>query len=261
MKIEVLISTMNQKDMKLIQKMNIKTDALIVNQSNHIDYEEINLKNNIIRMFTFNEKGIGRSRNNALMRATGDICLLADDDMVYEDNYIESVLDAFKRNPKADLILFNVPSNNTERPTANIFKNSRINYFNFMRYGAVNIAFRKYSILKANVYFSLLFGGGSVFSAGEDSLFLYECLKKGLLIYSDTAKIATVFQDTSTWFNGYNEKYFFDKGVFFTALSRNKATILMLQFLIRKYSLYKDSISPLDAYKRMVEGMKYYKTN
>lgn len=259
MKIEVLISTMNQSDMTLINRMKINTDAIIINQSNSNSYEEINYKSNLIRMYTFNETGIGKSRNNALMRATGDICLLADDDMVYSKSYKETVCNAFQENPRADIILFNVPSKNNERQTVNIKKNSRVNYLNFMRYGAVNIAFRRSSILKANVNFSLLFGGGAIYNAGEDSLFLFECLKKGLTIISNTAKIADVDQETSTWFNGYDDKYFFDKGVFFTCLSNNLAHILILQFLVRKYTMYKDTISFFKAYRDMVEGMKYFR--
>lgn len=261
MKIEVLISTMNEKDMKLINRMNIRTDAIIINQSNFLDFEEINLESKKIKMFSFNERGIGKSRNSALMRATSDICILADDDMVYVDNYEEIILNAFMKNPKADIILFNVPSINNERPTVNIKKNNRIRLLNFMRFGAVNIAFKRNSILKANVNFSLLFGGGAEYSAGEDSLFLFECLKKGLLIYSNTDKIADVYQDSSTWFDGYSRKYFFDKGVFFAALSKKYSYFLILQFAIRKYSLYKKDISFRNACKYMFKGIKHFNNN
>ena len=43
---------------------------------------------------------------NALMRADADICLFADDDMVYEDNYVEIIENAFRDNPYADVIVF-----------------------------------------------------------------------------------------------------------------------------------------------------------
>ena len=38
---------------------------------------------------SFTERGVGLSRNNALMRASADICLFADDDIIYENNYKE----------------------------------------------------------------------------------------------------------------------------------------------------------------------------
>lgn len=261
MKIEVLISTMNQKDMQLINKMNINTDAIIINQSNFFNFEEVEMDDKVIKMFSFNERGIGKSRNNALMRSTGDICLLADDDMIYVDNYENIVLEAFRENPKADIIVFNVPSKNIERPTVKITKNTKLNFMNLGRFGAVNIAFKRNSILKANASFSLLFGGGAEYSAGEDSLFLFDCLKKGLLIYSSTKKIADVNQDTSTWFEGFNKKYFFDKGVFFASLSKWFSYFLTLQFALRKYSFYKNEISFKDACKYMLNGIKHFNSN
>ena len=108
MKIEVLVSTMHQKNTDLINKMNLKTDAIIINQTDNTDYNEISLKEYKVRMFSFNERGVGLSRNSALMRSDADICVLADDDMVFCDDYEEAVKTAFKDNPEADLIIFNL---------------------------------------------------------------------------------------------------------------------------------------------------------
>lgn len=255
MVVETLVSTMHQKNLDIVNKMNIQTKAIIINQCDSYGYIEDDIRS--VQMYSFNEKGIGKSRNNALMRATGDICVLADDDEVFVDNYETIIKQAFLNNPKADLILFNVPSTNKERPTVNIIKNKKVNSFNFMKYGAVNIAFKRESILKANVYFSLLFGGGAKYSAGEDTLFIHTCLEKGLNIFSDTAKIASVKQESSSWFSGYNEKYFFDKGVFFASLSKKMAYALILQYAIRKHSLYKKDVSFKYALRYMIRGVKY----
>ena len=40
MRIQILVATMNQTDYSLIEKMNIKTDAIIGNQCNHNNIEE-----------------------------------------------------------------------------------------------------------------------------------------------------------------------------------------------------------------------------
>lgn len=258
MEIDVLVSTMHQKDLSLVDKMNITTNAIIINQCDRNSFNERNDNNRTIKMYSFNERGVGKSRNNALMRSTADICILSDDDVVYLDNYKETIIKAFENNPKADIIMFNVPSLNDDRPTINITKNAKVNRLNFMRYGAVNIAFKRQSIISVNVYFSLLFGGGAKYSAGEDSLFIYECLKKGLNIYSNTSKVAYVLQDSSTWFGGFNEKYFFDKGVFFASLSKTMAYVLLMQFAIRKHHLYKNEISFTNACKCMLRGVKQY---
>lgn len=257
MKLEVLLSTMNQNDLSIIQKMNIKGNAIIINQCNRIEYEELVEKSQIVKMYSFHEKGVGLSRNNALMRASGDICLFADDDVVYNDEYEEIILDAFKNHPDADVLIFNMNSLDCGGP-AEIRKRSRVGYFNFMRYGTVNIALRRESIHKANIYFSLLFGGGAKYSAGEDSLFLYECIKKGLKIYTAPSYIGTVSNEVSTWFKGYNRKYFYDKGVFFANLSKVLSPFLIWQFVIRKHKIFKDEMGSLKALKYMFEGRKEF---
>ncbi|WP_454861528.1 hypothetical protein [Peribacillus frigoritolerans] len=125
-----------------------------------------------------------------------------------------------------------------------------------MRYGAVSIAFRRESVIRSNVFFSLLFGGGAKYSAGEDTLFLFECLKKGLKIYTNTAQIATVSQEDSTWFKGHNKKYFYDKGILFTSLSKKLSYLLILQYAIRKYNLYKNELGMVQAIRYMIEGRR-----
>lgn len=259
LKIEVLVSTMNRKQFSLIKKMNLLTDSVIINQTNSKKmeyYVEKREEGNLHRIYNVNDIGIGKSRNLALNNAEGDICILTDDDVEFVNDYEKKILKAYELNPDADLILFNVPSKNSKRPTVSINKNHKINYFNFMKYGAVNCTFKKLSIQNKKIEFSLLFGGGAKYSSGEDTLFLKDCLSKKLKIVAVTDIIAEVEQKESTWFNGYNEKYFFDKGVFFRKLNPKLSLALCLQFAIRKHSLYKKEISFVEALKFMRIGMK-----
>lgn len=212
MNLQVLISTMNQKDHYLLEEMNIQSDAIIINQSNTNDFEEFEFRNNNIKLYSFKERGIGLSRNNALMRATTDIGLFADDDVIYNENYKKIIIDTFEKNPDADVIIFNVPSLNPEINFKDIKKVHRVRLYNCLKYGAVRIAVKIESVRRANIYFSLLYGGGAKYSAGEDSLFLIEAIKKGLKVYATPQKIGEVKQESSTWFKGYNDKYFIDKG-------------------------------------------------
>ncbi|OME82316.1 hypothetical protein BK120_15830 [Paenibacillus sp. FSL A5-0031] len=257
MKLQVLVSTMHQNDFSIIDKMNLKSNTIIINQCSRNEYSEYEDENMQVKMYSFNERGIGLSRNNALMRSNADICLLADDDVIYNDGYGTLIIEAFENNPNADIIMFNVPSLNMNRVgSLNNKKEHRVNYTNFMRYGAVRIAFRRESVIKANVYFSLLFGGGAKYSSGEDTLFINDCLKKGLKIYTSASQIGIVKQESSTWFNGYNKKYFFDKGVFFKLLSNKWSIFLIIQFAIRKYSLYKNDTGLKEAIKYMLDGRR-----
>lgn len=255
--LEVLVSTMHQSDLEIVNRMNIRTDAIIINQCDRNDYLQYEDGAKRIKMYSFDEKGVGLSRNSALMRATADICLMADDDVVYDDGYENVVLDAFKNNPRADMIMFNVPTLNKDRKDdLNIQSHARVNFTNFMRYGTYCIAFRRESVIRANIYFSLLFGGGAKYACGEDTIFIADCLKKGLKIYSNPARIGTVKQEESTWFKGYNEEYFFDRGVLHKNLFKRLSALINVQFAIRKYNLYKSDMDFWGAIRHMNRGSR-----
>ena len=55
------------------------------------------------------------------------------------------------------------------------------------------------------------FGGGCIYSSGEDSLFLKACFERGLKVYSNAYVLGSCCKDVSSWFRGFNEKYFYDK--------------------------------------------------
>src|SRR5699024_7306897 len=164
MNLQVLIATMDQEDHSLLKKMNIQSDAIVGNQTTVNKVEEFTYNNHQIKYLSFSEKGVGLNRNNALMRAEADICLLADDDMIYVDNYPEIVKKQFEENPKADVIIFNLYE---EKPSRYIINNKfKVNFMNYMRFGAARIAFRTNSITKNGIYFNQHFGGGTEYSSG-----------------------------------------------------------------------------------------------
>lgn len=258
MTLQVLVATMSQTDHSLLEKMNIQSDAIIGNQCDRNEIEEFYYNGYKIKYLSFNERGVGLNRNNALMRATADISIIADDDLLYVDNYNRIIEEQFKKNPDADVIIFNLIE---KKPSRYIIKEKhRINYKNYMRYGAARIAFRTKSITKNGICFNLHFGGGTEHSAGEDTLFLTDCLKKSLKIIAVPIDIAYLTEErNSTWFEGYTDKFFKDKGVLFYHISKRWAKPLCLQFAIRRRNMFKGNKTVLEAYKLMLEGIKEFK--
>lgn len=256
MTLQVLVAAMHQMDHSLLERMHIQSDAIIVNQCNRNEFEEFRYNESNIKFISLKERGVGLSRNNAIMRATADVCLFADEDVTYLDNYDEPILKAFADKPKADIILFNVPSKTPERPTFVITTSSRVRWYNCLRYGAVKIAVRSERLRQANIYFSLNFGGGAKYSAGEDSLFIAECLKKHLRVYTDPTVIGYVSQLKSSWFEGYTDKYFIDKGVFYYCLSKRWAWLLCLQFALRHRRMFIAEKSVKEAIRLMLVGTR-----
>ena len=188
MKVEVLASVMNASLRETVQHMNLQSDAVIINQCDRLGQEEMQISQEngearTIRFYSFPDRGIGRSRNEAILRARGDICLFSDADIVYEDGYETAILAEFEKNPQADMIIFNIEVEESRR-TYHITERKRVHWYNCGRYGAVSFAVRRDSLLASGSTFSLLFGGGAKYSNGEDSLFLTEFIQKGYKVYT-----------------------------------------------------------------------------
>lgn len=215
---QILVSTMKQADFSIYSSMNLNSDAIIVNQGDKNLYEHALICDNDVLMYSFAERGVGLSRNSALMRASADILEFADDDMIFVDGYQELVIEEFEKHPEADAILFSVQSLNCDRPLLPIKKFSRVRRIEALKYGCARLAVRREKIVYNNVMFSLLFGGGAKYGSGEDTIFLQDCVKSGLKVYKSPVLVATVKQESSSWFGGYTDKYYKDKGALFAAI-------------------------------------------
>ena len=259
MKLEVLVSTMNKEDLSLVNEMNIKSDVLIINQSPVVVKDlEVKKKFNA-RMLSFNEKGLSKSRNQALQNAQGDICLIADDDVRYHDDYVDKVINAHKEYVDYDIIVFAVPTTNTDREKKYYRSKKRMGYVRSLKIASFEISFKRTSIIDNNIKFNEEFGAGSgQYSMGEENIFIYQCLKKGLKILYLPIEIGLVTHEESTWFFGYNEKYFMDKGACYAAMSPKFAHLIALQFAVRKYFIYKKSVTLRKACGKMFTGIKGY---
>ena len=228
-KLQVLVATMHQTDLSLVEKMNLRCSAVIANQA---DREQIQTQG-AVKMITTATRGVGLNRNIALLAADGDILLFADDDMVYEDDMPQMVTSAFRDHPEADVLIFGIDITKDGRITERRrLKNRRIRLWNAMRYGAVRIAVRRQALLRHNIMFHQMFGGGCPFSAGEDSLFLKACLDHGLKVYGHEYSLGQCCKDSSSWFVGYNEKYFYDKGVLVRKLFPRSCHVMALYFAV-----------------------------
>ena len=159
MELEVMLSTMNLKNKeemkKLINQMKITTPVVIINQITEKiplwDYQEKN-----IRLYSFPEKGLSKSRNRAMHKLNKDIGILADDDVQYRENYKQIILDAYHTHPDADIIAFYVETKSEERKIKKQ-KNHKVNWVTAMRIQSPQITFRMSSIQKQDLQFNETF--------------------------------------------------------------------------------------------------------
>ena len=232
--LEVLVATTGQTDKSLIKKMNLRCDAVIANQADINDICVETTDNKRIKTITTTTRGVGINRNIAILASDADILLFADDDVKYNDDYVENVLKAFIENPNAEMMIFgmNLTRNGKVYKTIKN-KTSKAKIYQALKYGTYVLAIKKDSLLKANVFFSELFGGGTKYSCGEDSLFIVDCFRKKLAVYTHAYILGECSKDTSSWFEGYNEKFFFDKGAWIACAFPRTKNIVKFYYVFR----------------------------
>lgn len=252
MTVQVLVSTMNQSDVKkLVRSMKIKS-CVVINQVTNEMVLPKEIREQGVEAYAVEERGLSRSRNKAINKATADVCLIADDDMYYTKDYERVVLDTYAKYPDADIIAFFVDSDD-ERQQKDKLKEGKLNILNTMKIASCNITFRRQSVIEAGIKFDERFGTGTDNYMGEENIFLFDCHKKGMKIYYMPLKIATLKEGESTWFKGYDKKYFTVKGAVYYRMSHWLCPILIIQFSIRKKHLFKN-MSSFKAIKFMAAG-------
>lgn len=253
MDVEVLISCMHQEDTEIVKRSSITTDVLMINQTDHNSFETIQNSTQKIRVFNTTERGLSRSRNMALKHAQGEICLLCDDDEILEPDYEKTILKSFAEISQADIIAFDVENKVTRLKR----KVCRIGYLNSLKLSSCQLTFRRKNVLEKGIRFEVNMGAGSGNGCGEENKFLLDCLRAGLKIYYVPIRIATLDTKTSTWFSGFDAKFFYQRGAATRyMLGLWPAVIYGVYYIIAKRKLYRSSISSKEAFRALLIGMR-----
>lgn len=255
-KVELLISTMDKKDITDVQALHIQTEAVVVNQCDRDGCWEKETDGHHICWVDSSERGLSKSRNTALDAARGDIVVLCDDDEEFVDDYQHIIFEAFEKHPRADLIAFQVEGIERE------FKSypqqgKKLNYLSSLSVSSVEIALRRESVTGKHIRFREEFGSGAKYKMGEENIFLYDCLKNGLKIYYEPQSIARLHMGDSSWFNGFDEKYFLDRGaVYYELFGSVWGKMMLVVFAAKNYRRFKSEMPLAPALKQMFEGFK-----
>ena len=263
MNLEVLISCMNQHDMKIAETTGIQTDTLIINQcpqseilnkikSDQKTTGELNQAHVNIRMLDTNTRGLSKSRNLAIRHAVGDVCLLCDDDEQLDPSYEDTILVAYEALPDADIICFRI-SNQASRLKQ---ETQRLTKWTAMRIASWQITFRRDSIIKSGIRFDEDMGAGTGNGGGEEVKFLRDCIKAGLKAYYVPKSIGTVAQTESTWFQGFDRDFFYKRGITNRYMLGLPVSILYAAYYtLVKRDLYKEYVTPWQSFKYTVDGI------
>lgn len=186
--LNVLFSTINEGIFKIADIILPQRDDVIYLISHQVTDEKFRLvpeklNRSDISISQIQGSGVTKSRNNALRLAAGDIGLFSDDDVRYKNEYFDKILEIFIKDNNLDVGLFKIKT----PPGAPEYKKyprlekclKRCN----QSVGTIEIAFRIDRWKEVAVFFDERFGAGApVMKAGDEGLFIDDCIHAGLKV-------------------------------------------------------------------------------
>lgn len=246
--IEVLLSCMHNDVPSLIKRTNITGYGIVINQCGEDNQYDIGT----IKTINTTERGLSKSRNMALRNAKGDICVICDDDEILDNDYMEKIRLAYKENPSADIIAFQIQDAGKIYPK----QKKKIGYIGALKLASWQLTFRRESIIDCGIIFDESLGSGVSKAGGEENLFLYDCLRKGLKILFVPVTIGRMIDGESQWFHGFTPEYFYDRGIMTRKLmGKMWSSLYALYFLIFKYREYHNEVGIIKASSRIFKGI------
>lgn len=245
----------NIADLKL-QDRNIVHNILVINQT---DKDGILCDDTAgFKMIDTNTIGTSVSRNLALKNAEGDICIFADDDISYVEDYEKIISDCFSSYPEADIITFQIKT-----PDGSLFKRNYMrsvrwhNLRTVLKAASIEIAFKRDSVLRAGLSLDLEFGLGSRYRIHDDVIFLADAIKRNLKVLYMPIPIVIHPKESSG--TQYSDFLIFSKGAAFYRIYHGGAYFIDFVYALKKYNEYRDKYTFMSFLKLMFKGSWEYK--
>lgn len=263
MKLEILISALNEgiENIENILLENHEGLQYLVNYqvcnvpANDAIIQKLE-KRKDVKVLTRYEKGLSKSRNQAVKNSECEICLIADDDITLSNDVEEKIFNAFKVNPDADIITFKIKTSLARPNKKYETKPFLYNMKKLASVSSIEIAFRKSSIQKAGIVFDEEFGLGAKYPIGEEFIFLTDAYKKGLkILYWPEVIVAHPHFSSGM---KIDKQTIFSRGAVFARVFGLVAFLLDIYVAFKKREQYQDQYTFFNYLKLMWAGSYDY---
>jgi glycosyltransferase involved in cell wall biosynthesis len=196
--VEILVATMHRDTLNFLAPMFSSApfynySILIINQTTEqnilsSDYPSVRVINSF-------ETGLSKSRNLALLNATGKLCVITDDDVEFKPDFDTHIINAFNQNRDAAVITFR-----TERALGVLYKKypqqRKIATGKLERLNVMSIEMvLNTALVKSR--FNDNFGLGARFNMGEEAVFINDVYAAdGKIIMEPQIIVTHIHEDT-----------------------------------------------------------------
>lgn len=222
--VEILISTMNRNSLDFLLPMFpfshfSNFTILIINQTRSetvltSDYSNVRVVNSL-------ERGLSKSRNLAFENAFGKILVIADDDVIYQEEFLSKIITAYNKFPHAAVINFcGINSEGNLMKNYPLHSQNDLNTFDILNTSSIEITLNKSILKKEKIQFDENFGLGAIFEMGEEAIFLFDFKKKNKKLLFEPQIIVKHDNLTSSDKKSIPERYYI-QGALFTRIFKN----------------------------------------
>lgn len=263
MTIDVMISTLNDRIYNIkniILEPNPDINYIICHQITEDKIYKISFENRSdIKYIQLSNKGLSLSRNTCIENSSADILLIADDDITYEKDFLETIKSSFLRYSDADVLCFKTKIVNTDLPfKAYPFEVLKIDNVRNYAPASIEIAIKRDSLYKIGK-FNTLFGVGSFFPVGEETILIAEAIKNNCNILFIPEYIVSHPEDSTGTNRFKNENIIVAIGAYYTHLyGKEIAYLLSIRNAIFNFKKYKAYFSFFTYLKFLFKGIHSY---
>ncbi len=221
---EILIATMNQTNLDFLAAMFpynhfSEYSILIINQSLDTTLSSIYPS---VRIINSTSVGLSKSRNLALKNANGKIVLIADDDVVFQKDFVSKIIAAYNKCENATAINFAaVIGNGSSLKKYPAYSKMKLNTFDIFNVSSIEMTINKERLDSVGVLFDENFGLGGKFEMGEEAIFLFDLKRKNQPIFFENEIIVQHKQSTTSTNKKEVEKYYIQGALLTRGLKKN----------------------------------------
>lgn len=184
--LEILIATMNRNSLDFLNQLFPFVSytgfrLLIVNQTDencllHSDYPNVRVINSF-------ERGLSKSRNLALQNTLGKIVLIADDDVIYPENFQQKIIQAYNNHTEASIICFRTQTKEGKLYSKYPAEGKELNSRKLNKILSIEVTANREALQAKNCVYNEWFGLGAKFEDAETLYFLRRAFYSGLKLF------------------------------------------------------------------------------
>lgn len=213
--ITICMTTLNKTEdeiKELVVNNNLQGNVIVGCQGSDEERESKSVFGNIkLTVYFQTSLGTSKNRNYLLDKVKTKYCIFLDDDILFLDNDFELLKKEAAKYENFDLLFFNLSYKDKRK--VKHFKERRFRWLDARSFGINSVLFNVNFLKQNEILFNEKIGPGCEISSGEDGQFAMEVAKKSEDCYFATDTIIEISYDNgSSWFNGYDKKYFKNVG-------------------------------------------------